>query len=248
MKLPNLLAAPVVAVSLIAIAGCGPASSQASPSPSDPLLQVNRTVSDTEPAWGQGWVGGHLDGPLPVLRPDVGANERLADHMATEAPYHWTGTQAACLDQLWMRVSLFDNLWSDDMFNGIAGLSGSVADPDEPFAPTIAQEQAAGWFAAQPNVQIAAGLADIEVFWGTPCHEWARDKSSPQGTYPSEVTNPQHPGWEAEAGSLKFVVIGGRLALDAESLELLCGQPGEAVPEPAPACSWVSQTTTWPMS
>ena len=196
-----------------------------------------------EPVWGKGWV--HQDG-RPVLWPDAPAFERLADTMAAAAPYHWTGRQAACLNQLWMKVSLFDNFYRDDLFNGIAGLAGWVADP-APQGPSW--ERADGWFNARPDVQIGEGLVDIEIYWGSPCDEWAHDApaSDPPGAYPLEPVSPAHPGWRAQAGHLTFIVEGGRLALDPETFEFICGLPGLPAARPAPACAGITPATTWPL-
>ena len=206
-------------------------------------------TSASEPSWGKGWVGAHQDG-IPVLRPDAAANERLADAMAAQPPYDWTGRQAACLDELWMKVSDFDNFYSDGVSgdNGIAQLAGWVTDP-APSNPAL-PDRAAGWFSAQPYVQIAAALVDIRIYWGTPCAEWAADApaSVPAGAYPPEPgTRTGNAGWRAQAGHLTFVVTGGRLALDPETFEFICGLPGLPAAEPAPACAGITQATTWPL-
>jgi hypothetical protein len=235
---------PLIAA-IAALAGCSAAASAGTSTPATFLPSVNATVSSTEPAWGQGWV--QQDGPLPVLRPDAAANERLADQMAAAAPYRWTGDQAACLNRLWMKVSRFDNFWRDGMFNGIAGLAGAVADPATPADPTTRELQASGWFAAEPAVQIAAGLADIQVYWGNPCDEQSRDQVAPAGTYPLDATSTTGPGWRGQAGGLDFDVTGGRLALTPETLESVCGVPGEPAADPPPSCARITQATTWPM-
>lgn len=55
-------------------------------------------------------------------------------------------------------------------------------------------------------------------------------------------------GYRGQAGTLDFDVTGGRLALTPESLEGLCGVPGLPPAFAAPACAWITQATTWPMS
>ena len=198
-----------------------------------------------EPVWGEGWV---QQDSHPVLRPGAAADERLADAMAAGAPYHWTGRQAACLNALWMKVSLFDNFYIEGLSGdkGIAQLAGWVADPAPP-GPSW--ERADGWFNARPDVQIGEGLVDIEIYWGSPCNEWAHDApaSDPPGAYPLEPVSPAHPGWRAQAGHLTFIAEGGRLALDPETFEFICGLPGLPAAKPAPACAGITPATTWPL-
>jgi hypothetical protein len=167
--------------------------------------------------------------------------------MAAAAPWRWNGAQTACLNEAWGRISDWDNLYSDDLYSGIPGVAGHVADPAMPADPTMRQEQADGWFGAEPRIQIAAGLVDIWVFWGSPCGEWAHVQHGTPGTYPlwTDITDP---GWHGAAGRLNFDVTGGRLALDPETLEDLCGVPGEPAASPPPACTRITQATTWPAS
>lgn len=227
----------IALMAVAALAGCSvPASFSA-----DQDLNTGPAPASTggEPAWGKGWVTQDAE---PVLRPDAASSEQLANQMAAGAPYGWTGRQADCLDELWMKVSSFDNFYRNDLFNGIAGLSGYMTDPHGLFGDAR-EDREYGWFRAQPGLQIAQGLIDIQVFWGTPCAEWARDAPSsvPAGTYPLWSASTTGLGYHGFAGSMDFNLIGGRLALTAASLESLCGPPG-----PAPACSWITQLTTWP--
>jgi hypothetical protein len=239
---------PVFLAAMAALAGCSAAASAGTSAPASFHPAVSATHSASEPAWGRGWVGS-VEDMRPVLRPDATANEALANRLAASG-YGWTGKQATCLDELWMKVSSFDNFYANDLFNGIAGVAGHVTDPSLPADPTMKDLQAAGWFDARPDIQIAAGLVDIQVYWATPCAEWARDApaSVPAGTYPLDGASITDSGWRGQAGRLDFDVTGGRLALTPETLESVCGVPGEPAADPAPPCARITQATTWPMS
>jgi hypothetical protein len=240
----RLAAAAVLAIA--ALAGCTPAVT-ASGHAAAPLPSVNAAVSSAEPAWGQGWVTS--DGPLPVLRPDAAANERLADAMAAAAPYRWTGSQEECLNETWMKISGFDNFWrsGEGLSRGIAGLGGYVADPSFPADPSVRDEQALGWWNARPGIQIAAGLTDIEVFWGTPCAEWSREAQVSPGSYPPPADYAS-PGRAGRRGRLDFAVRGGRLVLAAGVLQDMCGAPALPAADAPPACSWLTSRTSWPLT
>jgi hypothetical protein len=72
------------------LAGCSPATGTTTSAPpgTSPLPQVNPTVISAHPVWGKGWAAGDA---LPALRPSWKANEQLANKMAAESPWNWTG-------------------------------------------------------------------------------------------------------------------------------------------------------------
>jgi hypothetical protein len=248
----RLLALVVAALLSAGSAGCaGQASSSFAPAvrgtcatcinPADTTLRP-MTVLNSEPVWGKGWVAGDT---YPVLRPDRFTFERLADKMAAEPPGYWTGAQDACLNKAWMKESGFDNYYRNDLFNGIANIF-FVVPVNLPFtASTIPAEQAAGWISAEPGLQIGEGLADIKMYWRTPCALWAAE-SSPRvdpGS-PPDQTVPGHPDVGTGDGSMHFDLVGNRIAIDG--FHNICVlPPGLPVP---PGCSSVTQLTTWPTS
>jgi hypothetical protein len=140
-----------------------------------------------------------------------------------------------------MRISDFDNFYDADMFNGIAGLFGHVNIWGS--YANVADDQAHSWYLRQPSLEIAQGLIDIQIFWGNPCNEWAKNKSADPGAYPIEGT-----GWQALAGGEDLDILNGRLVIALDDMETLCPYvlgPAHEVP----AClTWLNQQTSWPMS
>lgn len=108
--------------------------------------------------------GGHpgVTASVPVTH---SANEALANSMAAAAPYHWTGGQATCLDELWTEESGF----SETALNPSSGATGI------PQLLPSAHKVPANW--SDPRVQVRWGLGYIESIYGTPCRAWAHEKS-----------------------------------------------------------------------
>lgn len=91
-------------------------------------------------------------------------NEQLANFMAASG-YGWTGSQAACLDELWMEESGF----SATAYNSSSGATGI------PQLLPGAHAIPANW--SDPRVQIRWGLAYIHGRYGSPCAAWAFETS-----------------------------------------------------------------------
>ena len=94
-----------------------------------------------------------------------GGNEGLANSMAADAPYGWTGSQTTCLDELWTRESGFD----DEAANPTSDARG------------IAQN-INGWSAdyepGNASQQISWGLSYIAGRYGTPCNAWSHEEAA----------------------------------------------------------------------
>ncbi len=85
-----------------------------------------------------------------------GGNEALANSMAAAAPYHWAGSQATCLDELWTREN---SQWDPTQWN--LGGSGAYGIPQ-----------------ALPAAKIRWGLGYIAATYGTPCGAWSHEETA----------------------------------------------------------------------
>lgn len=95
-----------------------------------------------------------------------GANVKLGEKMAAASPYHWTGGQFTCLNELWTRESG----WSATALNASSGATGI------PQLLPSAHAIPAGW--SNPAVQINWGLGYIANTpgYGSPCAAWAHEQ------------------------------------------------------------------------
>lgn len=95
-----------------------------------------------------------------------GANVKLGEKMAAASPYHWTGAQFTCLNELWTRESG----WSATALNSSSGATGI------PQLLPSAHAIPAGW--SSPAVQINWGLGYIASTpgYGSPCAAWAHEQ------------------------------------------------------------------------
>jgi resuscitation-promoting factor RpfB len=126
-----------------------------------------------------------------VVYTSQSANEALGNSMAASG-YGWTGSQEACLDELWERESG----WQDDIANpgsdafGIAqalghGEAGTgtvdsvVRYPDGSSAGDVAVNEypSAAANAGNAEAQIKWGLAYIHDTYGTPCGAWDHEEA-----------------------------------------------------------------------
>jgi hypothetical protein len=105
---------------------------------------------------------------VPAARP--GSNEALANQMAASL-YGWRGSQAACLDDLWIHESGFRS----DALNSSSGATGIPQ-----LLPSVHQVPA-NW--SDPRVQIRWGLGYIHDKYGTPCGAWTFEMSHTPNWY-----------------------------------------------------------------
>jgi hypothetical protein len=112
--------------------------------------------------------GGRGPGALTVAASGA-SNVALANSMAASG-YGWTGSQAACLDDLWTEESA--GTWSPTVTDPLSGAYGI------PQALPASKMAAAGpdWQTSAAT-QIKWGLEYIAGRYGTPCGAWAFEKS-----------------------------------------------------------------------
>jgi hypothetical protein len=95
----------------------------------------------------------------------AGHNVALGQKMAAAAPYHWTGGQFTCLNELWTRESG----WSSTALNPTSGATGI------PQLLPSAHSIPANW--SDPATQVSWGLNYIATTpgYGTPCAAWGHE-------------------------------------------------------------------------
>jgi hypothetical protein len=97
----------------------------------------------------------------------VSANVALGRQMA--AAHGWTGTQWACLDELWTRESGWRMVWNT------AG-SGAYGIPQA--LPASKMAAAGADYMTDPATQIRWGLGYINGRYGDPCTAWSHETSA----------------------------------------------------------------------
>ena len=118
---------------------------------------------------------GHTPGPAATASTPAaitgcgGGNEALANCMAAAAPYGWTGSQTACLDELWTRESNFGTTATNPT-SGAYGIPQSL--------PAGKMAAAGADWQTNPATQIRWGLSYIAATYGTPCGAWDHETAS----------------------------------------------------------------------
>lgn len=117
--------------------------------------------------------GGSGSGPVSQGAVSQGAVSQgsvvlLGEQMAAAAPYHWTGPQWTCLNELWTRESGWRMVWN------YAG-SGAFGIPQA--LPAWKMASAGADWMTNPGTQIRWGLGYIEVTYGTPCDAWNHEQA-----------------------------------------------------------------------
>lgn len=97
------------------------------------------------------------------------ANEALANSMAASG-YGWTGSQAACLDELWTEESGFD-AYSANPSSDARGIPQKITGWGGDYRPGAAA------------AQIKWGLAYIDGRYGSPCAAWRFETSHSPNWY-----------------------------------------------------------------
>lgn len=97
------------------------------------------------------------------------ANEALANSMAASG-YGWTGSQAACLDELWTEESGFD-AYSANSTSDARGIPQKITGWGGDYQPGAAA------------AQIKWGLAYVHDRYGTPCAAWSFETSHSPNWY-----------------------------------------------------------------
>ena len=89
--------------------------------------------------------------------------------MAAAAPYGWTGSQTACLDELWTRESNFET-GATNPHSGAYGIPQSL--------PAAKMAAAGADWQTSPATQIRWGLGYIAATYGTPCAAWSHEEAA----------------------------------------------------------------------
>ena len=116
---------------------------------------------------------GHAPGPaatssaVAAVTGCGGSNEALANCMA--AADGWTGSQTACLDQLWTRESNFQTGATNPQ-SGAYGIPQAL--------PASKMAAAGADWQTSPATQIRWGLGYIAGRYGDPCNAWSHETAS----------------------------------------------------------------------
>ena len=110
----------------------------------------------------------HLPAVPAVTTAAHGSNRAVGQQLASSRGWG-SGTQWACLDELWTRESGWRMVWNT------AG-SGAYGIPQS--LPASKMASAGADYMTSPATQIRWGLGYIAGRYGTPCGAWAHEQSS----------------------------------------------------------------------